>query len=214
MAGSRDQFFACFDGVSSPSELVARLRVWASGEPCPVDFRMQERRKMWSVDKTRGPMYFLGLQICKRMGEIGFPSRVHCCYRSGADQDAAFARGASRARAGQSPHQFLEAVDIVHEARAWDVPPAYWAALASVVRNVAADYGVELSGGFVWGWDLAHVELADWRRMRAFVEHRRPSEAELYVRFRDVLPSVQIEPPAALDAGQIEALRAGLKAIR
>lgn len=153
------------------------------------------------VPKDQGPMIYLGHQICKRMEQIGYPSKIAVAYRSPEQQEVEFAEGQSKARAWQSPHQFYEAVDICHKYKGWpkDTDP-YWEALASVVRNVEADYGVELTHGMRdWGWDYAHVQLRDWKAQRQMLRtatgYRKPTPEELYYRFREVLPKVQYPEP-------------------
>lgn len=139
-------------------------------------------------------MHWLGEQIVKRMEKAGYPSRIFCAYRSPEEQQKAFDRGASKARPFRSPHQFFEAVDIIHKTKAWDVSQDYWDTLAIVVRTIERQYKVDLVHGYDWGWDSAHIELKDWRAVRAAQSYlgpyRVPTSAELEQRFKSVLPAV------------------------
>ena len=84
-------------------------------------------------------------------------------YRSPAAQDEAYARGNSRARGGQSPHQFGMAVDYVprHGLRGWHWPDPS-ASVWAVLRREATKLGL-LN---VIAWDRPHVECRCWPALR------------------------------------------------
>ncbi|CAD0186691.1 hypothetical protein RUESEDTHA_03601 [Ruegeria sp. THAF57] len=158
--------------------------------------KMQAPRRQTRYSYENGPMYYLGQQIVKAMQDAGYPAKISECYRSPERQSKLRKEGFSKARAYQSPHQYYEAVDIIHPSLGWNVSQEYWDTLATCARIVADRYGVEFDGGFKWGWDLAHIELEDWRTFRAKVrsnvlmegEARPPTKAELGERFQEVLP--------------------------
>lgn len=165
----------------------------------PVE-RQGDPKPVYRVDKTQGPMQFLGGQICKRMGQIGYPSKIAQGYRSPAVQEAKRKKGLSKAGAFQSAHQFYEACDICHKTQGW--PPTndpYWKALQDVAENVEDDFGVRfVMGRRDWGWDFAHIELADWRQFRnrcrdALGHYRKPTDLELLERFKEVLPQIDLD---------------------
>lgn len=145
-----------------------------------------------------GPMYFLGQQIVKNMQQQGYPSYIHTCFRPPEIQEEKHKQGLSKAPAWASPHQYYEAVDIVHLTKHWHASNQYWHALNNAVEIIAEKYGVELEHGYDWGWDSAHIELADWRKVRD--RHREldwleggmrpPHERDRVERFKEVLPSV------------------------
>lgn len=160
--------------------------------------QMQERKRQTRFTYRDGPMVFLGQQIVKAMQDAGYPAKIHTHYRSPEDQERAFASKNSKARAWQSPHQFLEAVDIVHPSLGWNVSQDYWDTLYSCAKIVEDRFGVTFELGYDWGWDLAHVELKDWRtvRDRLMDQQRRrkepmrpPTPKELWERFKEVLPA-------------------------
>nr|WP_316650746.1 M15 family metallopeptidase [uncultured Gellertiella sp.] len=102
------------------------------------------------------------------MRTIGVPLFAHTICRSVADQNEAYIRGRSKARAGQSPHNYGLAVDIIHGIKAWDLTRKQWDILGHVGAEVAAAQGVKLEWGGNWQfWDPAHWELANWRELRA-----------------------------------------------
>jgi hypothetical protein len=163
----------------------------------PVD-QMSDPRPGISLCRDDGPMAFLAGQIVKRLGKSGWPAKIHTLYRSPEKQRELFNsdRNVTGAAAWQSPHQFLEAADIVHKSLYWDAPPAFWEALASTVRVVEEEYGVSLEHGHYWSWvDSAHVELTDWRDVRSDMVNelgycRTPTPDELKSRFDYVLPKL------------------------
>ena len=163
-----------------------------SGDPHP------QTRFTW----TEGPMIYLGQQICKRMEKGGWPSRIAYGYRTPEHQNRLYntrtpkGKRVTYAKAYQSPHNFFEAVDIVHKGKGWDAPKEYWEALAQCVRVVSQEYNVALVHGHHWKMvDSAHIELADWREVRKRQQrlqrpHWPPTKHELAERFEEVLPLV------------------------
>ena len=84
-------------------------------------------------------------------------------YRNAEEQNAAFARGASKARAGQSPHQHGMAVDFVPRVgvRGWYWPPAdhnIWRQLRLEAQRQGLHNDI--------AWDRPHVECRCWRDLR------------------------------------------------
>lgn len=183
-------------------DLIARLLK----KRCPNEIG-QEPERMSRFERGKGPMYFLGQHIVKRMETMGYPSRIYTLYRTPAEQNKAFKRKASKAKAYQSPHQFLEAVDIVHKHLYWEASPAYWEALALCVRQVEAQFDVKLDHGHYWQFtDSAHIEIRGWRNIatRQVVgkgKYHKPTFDELQARFKEVLPKqlkqdyVKVEKP-------------------
>lgn len=164
--------------------------------------KMQVPKRQTAFCYVDGPMHYLGQQIVKRMQDAGHPAVIIECYRPPERQRELKAQGRSKAGPWESPHQYFEAVDIVHPSLGWGVSDAYWEALAACVRIVSEAYGVELVHGHYWRFrDSAHIEIRDWRlvrdRHRKRVldggEARRPSAAELCERFAEVLPAVSAD---------------------
>jgi len=152
--------------------------------------RMQETKRQTRFTYTDGPMYYLGLQIVKAMQDAGYPAKISECYRSPERQDELYARKRTKAKRWQSPHQYLEAVDIIHPSLGWNVSPDYWDALNACAQIVAEKHGVELEYGYDWGWDMAHIEIKDWREVRERLGPLVPTPRNLWDRFKEVLPNV------------------------
>jgi hypothetical protein len=89
--------------------------------------------------------------------------RPNTGYRSPTDQEAAFKRGASKAHAFESAHQFGLAVDFVP----WDGTKFVWPERSN------REWDQLRARAKVWGlvndieWDRPHVEHRLWARVRA-----------------------------------------------
>lgn len=196
---------------------------WYRNKRTPRE-RMQVEKRQNRYTYTDGPMYYLGQQIVKAMEDAGYPAKIFCCLRTPQEQNEVFQKGHSKARAWHSPHQFYEAVDIIHPSKAWDVSSDYWEALATCVRTIAERYDVNLEHGHYWSFtDSAHIQLKDWKVAREIVRQRwrdeqdewrqmrhedplivlpmpeptPPTPYELAARFESVLPSVWRQRPDA-----------------
>lgn len=92
--------------------------------------------------------------------------------RGRAAQEYAYKRGTSKARFGQSAHNWSPAiaVDIAPVPLDWNDTKAF-KALATVILPIAKEMGVPLRWGGDWnmdgssadGWDFPHYELHPWR---------------------------------------------------
>lgn len=153
--------------------------------------RAQVARRQTRFCYTSGPVFFLGQQVVAAMQRIGWDAKIFEFERSPAKQEAAFARGASKARAWQSPHQYGLAVDIIHRTRGW--PPfkdRFWADLNATVRAVGTKYKCNLTHGYDWGWDAAHIELKEWKDWASLWGPVSPTPAIYAQAFQVVLPQV------------------------
>ncbi|WP_442866789.1 M15 family metallopeptidase [Agrobacterium sp. ST15.13.015] len=95
--------------------------------------------------------------------------------RDDAEQNRLFVKGLSKAKAGQSPHGFGYAVDIIHSTKAWDLTRKQWELIAHVADEVARAMGIMLKWGGEWDgdvetsadrWDPAHFEIMNWKARR------------------------------------------------
>lgn len=184
---------------STINQLMADARAKQNPSQAGQSHRLQTR-----YTYSEGPMVFLGQQVKRAMQDAGFPTKIVFAYRSPEYQARLYAKGrtspgvrVTNARPYDSPHQWFEAVDLCHEHRGWDVSEEYWDTLAGCVRMVAAKFDCELEHGHGWRFrDSAHVELRDWRdaKERLLEFHNgellKPTSAELWARFHQVLPKV------------------------
>jgi hypothetical protein len=106
--------------------------------------------------------------LVKRAFKLGVPLFAHCVIRGGADQNEMFRQGKSKARAGESPHNYGAAVDVIHGTKAWALSRKQWLIVGHLGKEAAAAAGLAVVWGGDWSfWDPAHWELADWREIRA-----------------------------------------------
>lgn len=97
---------------------------------------------------------------------------VICGYRGMKEQNAALKSGASKARFGQSPHNYKPsiAVDCVPYPLDWNDHEEF-KKMGAVIMDAAKCLGVRLRWGGDWdqnpktddGWDKPHFELHPWR---------------------------------------------------
>lgn len=102
-------------------------------------------------------------KACKRRNIPVVPTEF---YRSPQRQQQLFDDGFSRARKGQSPHQYGCAVDIVHARRLWDLSKQEWDVLGAIGKEVARKRNIKIrwGGDFPTFYDPAHWELQDWKK--------------------------------------------------
>lgn len=100
----------------------------------------------------------------KRMSRLGVPMFASEMIRTRERQDDLYALGNSKAKAGQSPHQYGCAVDVVHAIRGWNMSEKAWALIGHVGKELAAQKGLKLTWGGDWKfYDPAHWEIENWR---------------------------------------------------
>lgn len=182
-----------FAATPSPQELYRRLTALFYTSP-----QMSDASPSYMLDRSSGPMLYLGGQIVKRLGKAGWPAYIVEGYRSPERQRElkSNGKGVTNASAWESAHQFYEAVDIVHKSLLWEAPPEFWETMAAIVRTVADEYDVELVHGHHWKMvDSAHVELKSWGDVRSKQIARAgfaytPTENELRERFAEILPKL------------------------
>lgn len=71
----------------------------------------------------------------------------------------------TRAKGGQSPHNFGLAADLAPYKNSsiwWDAPAGYWAAMGAIAES----HGLVWGGNFKNIVDQPHIEAADWRTTR------------------------------------------------
>ena len=107
-------------------------------------------------------------KLVKRAFKLGIPLFAHCVIRGSQEQNQAFREGKSRARAGESPHNYGAAVDLIHGTKAWALSRKQWLILGHLGKELAAQQGLPVTWGGDWSfWDPAHWELTHWREIRA-----------------------------------------------
>ncbi|MDN2583396.1 M15 family metallopeptidase [Aquibium sp. ELW1220] len=106
--------------------------------------------------------------LIKRAFKLGIPLFAHCVNRGSAEQNRLYRLRRSKARAGESPHNFGAAVDIVHGIKAWALTRRQWQIIGHLGKEIATQRGLAVVWGGDWEfYDPAHWELANWREIRA-----------------------------------------------
>lgn len=106
-------------------------------------------------------------KMVKRAFKLGIPLFAHSFCRNGHEQNALYVRGVTKAMAGQSPHNYGAAVDLVHGTKAWGLTRKQWDILGHIGNELAASLGLKITWGGEWQfYDPAHWELTNWREIR------------------------------------------------
>lgn len=105
--------------------------------------------------------------LVRRMAKLGVPMFASEVIRTPERQDDLYALGTTKARAGQSPHQYGCAVDVVHSVHGWNLDQKAWALIGHVGKELAAQRGLKVTWGGEWSfYDPAHWELTHWRELK------------------------------------------------
>lgn len=140
-------------GLANPSRLLTQ--------------RYQEQQ--WRADRAGAHPDILEFErvFVRRMAKLGVPVFASEVIRTRKRQDELFALGNSRAKAGQSAHQYGCAVDIVHSVKGWALAPKEWALIGHVGKELIAQKGFAMESK-AWGgdwsfYDPAHWQLTEWK---------------------------------------------------
>lgn len=106
-------------------------------------------------------------RFIKDMHALGVPVYTHSMVRDRMEQNALFERGVSKAKFGQSPHNFGLALDIVHGVFHWNMNRDQWAIFGHVGKEAARALGLEMEWGGDWKfYDPAHWQFREWKQMK------------------------------------------------
>mgnify|MGYP000417041792 FL=1 len=88
--------------------------------------------------------------------------------RSEKRQNELKAQGRSNASAGESPHQYGCAVDIISSKHAWNLTKKEWDILIAIGDEVARKRKIKMKNGasFAGLYDPAHWELKNWKQYK------------------------------------------------
>ena len=118
------------------------------------------------------------LQACKARN---IPVLAFEMLRDEARQNELHAQGRSKAKGGNSPHQYGCAVDVVHATRYWQLSKKEWDIIGSIGKEVARRRNIKLDWGGDWDfYDPAHWQLRNWRIRKDEPKIGRPRVTESY----------------------------------
>lgn len=132
------------------------------------DFVRSEKfqEQQWRADRKGADSEILDFErlFVRRFAKLGVPMFAHCVVRPVSEQDRLFSLGRSKAKGGQSPHNYGFAVDLIHGIDAWDLHRETWALIGRIGKEVAAQAGIDIEWGGDWKfYDPAHWELRGWK---------------------------------------------------
>lgn len=105
--------------------------------------------------------------LIKRLAAVGIPIYCHCLHRGAMEQNRLFKEGRSKAKAGQSAHNYGAAVDMVHALKHWDLTRKQWEVIGHAGKETAKALNIKVVWGGDWKfYDPAHWELENWREIR------------------------------------------------
>jgi hypothetical protein len=147
--------------------LSAALRAIADPKFC--ECRTHEEQH-WRANRAGAHPAILEFETAfiRKMRAIQVPLFAHNMVRTAAEQTELYVRGVSKAKAGQSPHNFGCAVDIIHGRKAWDMDKKSWSIIGHIGKELAAQRGLKVEWGGDWKfYDPAHWQLESWRELSA-----------------------------------------------
>lgn len=102
------------------------------------------------------------------LANSSFDMSIICGYRGKGAQEKAYADGTSKAKFGQSAHNYRPsyAVDIIPCCPIdWNVKNPRWKYMVENAKMCAAAMGIEITCGYDYKTfkDCPHIELKDWR---------------------------------------------------
>lgn len=124
------------------------------------------RAQQWRANRNGVDPDMLDFErmFVRRLTKMNIPVFAHNMMRTPAEQDELYVKGVTKARGGESPHNYGMAGDIIHSLYAWDIPKECWDVLGHIGKEVASSAGIAVTWGGDWKfWDPAHWELSDWK---------------------------------------------------
>lgn len=111
-----------------------------------------------------------GGAMVRTMARMGVPMFVSEYIRTPERQDMLYAQGNSRAKAGQSPHQYGLALDLIHSVKGWNLTRDQWQLIGDVGKDLAIRMGLPITSK-AWGgdwkfYDPAHWQLDNWQTLK------------------------------------------------
>ena len=162
IAGAIEPPLFPLDTALSPS-FDAALRGMADR---PFLATQQYQEQQWRAVRKGANPFLLRFEetMVARMAKLGVPMFASEVIRTPERQNDLYALGHSKARAGESPHQFGLAVDLVHSLKGWGLDEKQWQLVGHVGHETAKALGIAVEWGGDWKfYDPAHWELDVWK---------------------------------------------------
>jgi len=89
-----------------------------------------------------------------------------CVNRGEHDQNQAYVQGHSKAKWGESAHNYGMAVDVIHCVKAYNLERKAWDLIGHYGKEISVQAGIPIVWGGDWKfYDPAHWELANWKQL-------------------------------------------------
>lgn len=127
----------------------------------------RERFMRHSREGSHPDLIRFQVAFCKELQRRGIPMFPICFVRGKTEQDNHYKNGVSKAKWGQSPHNYGLAVDVVHFGRYWDLSVKEWQVIGLIGKEVARRCNLKMTWGGDWKfYDPAHWEITRWEEMK------------------------------------------------
>ncbi|MFV1531179.1 MULTISPECIES: M15 family metallopeptidase [unclassified Phaeobacter] len=134
-----------------------------------LKYRKMAHRTSW--DNAHPDIIDFHRALHKELRARSYPFYAFFFFRTHAQQNALYSRGVTKAKGGQSPHNYGCAVDEIHCSRLWNLTRKEWAVIGAIGKEVARRRNIKMDWGGDWNfYDPAHWQLSDWKRYKADID--------------------------------------------
>lgn len=129
--------------------------------------RYKDQQMRANTEGAHPDILEFGKRLVTRMRKQGVPLFILNCVRGEAAQNEYFKTGMSRAKYGQSAHNYGMAVDIIHGRKGYELDRKSWDLLGHIGKEISVQAGIPITwgGDFRSLYDPAHWELKEWRTL-------------------------------------------------
>lgn len=109
-------------------------------------------------------------RFIRRMAKLDVPMFASEVMRDAERQNDLYALGNSKAKGGQSPHQYGCAIDLVHSVHGWNLDRKAWELIGHVGQEIVQMAGLQIVS-LAWGgdwqfYDPAHWQIDGWKQVK------------------------------------------------
>ena len=149
-----------------PQAATSLVDPFTRGKP---QFRRRRDKIDWDYENPHPDIRAFIDAFLDEMDARFIPFVISEIKRTGERQDQLYALGRSKAKSGQSPHQYSLAVDLISFTKGWDLTPAQWAVVGTIGKEAARRANVSVEWGGDWSfYDPAHWQIKDWKSWKDF----------------------------------------------
>jgi hypothetical protein len=134
--------------------------------PFLKSLKYKEQQVRAPREGARKEIVEFALGLIEEASRFGIPLFAHEYLRDEQRQNMLHQKGFSKARYGESAHNFGLAVDIIHGIQGWELDRVEWSIIGGIGSEVARKKKLSIQWGGEWSfYDPAHWELKNWREM-------------------------------------------------